>query len=169
MVYALPGNVGNFNSELTNLLIKNGAKLCTCADDIIRDFEQSSGGILNPFKLGSLEKTDPINCLKKYSVSAIVANDPIFKQSRKKSSIKPSYEEDVQENIEKHAKKEASLDGFDAETVKVYKRIPLGAECNIESLADSEIPLRKVMKSLLTLEMGRFVVMLPGEKVKRNF
>ena len=34
---ALPGNVGNANSELTNLLIKNGAKLCVAADDIIRD------------------------------------------------------------------------------------------------------------------------------------
>ncbi len=168
-LYALPGNVGNFNSELTNLLIKNGARLCTSADDIVRDFEQSSGGILNPFKLGTLEKVDPVDCLKKYSVSALVANDSVFRRKSKASHDDASSKENVSEKIEESVKKEVPIVGFDAETVKLYNRIPPGEECNIESLADSEIPLRKVMKALLALEMGRFVVMLPGEKVKRNF
>ena len=35
VVYAVPGNVGSPNSEVSNLLIKNGALLCTGAEDII--------------------------------------------------------------------------------------------------------------------------------------
>ena len=38
----------------------------------------------------------------------------------------------------------------------------------IESLSDEEMNLRTVMKLLLKLEMGRFVVILPGERVRRN-
>ena len=40
VVYALPGNVGNRNSEATNLLIKNGAKAFSSADDIVRDLKK---------------------------------------------------------------------------------------------------------------------------------
>ena len=57
---------------------------------------------------------------------------------------------------------------FDKVAVSVYKRIPADKETEIESLADSEIGLREVMKALLKLEMGRFIKILPGERVKRN-
>jgi hypothetical protein len=63
---------------------------------------------------------------------------------------------------------ETAMQSFDKEMLEIYKRIPQGEECAIESLVDSTLPLRSVMKGLLKLEMGRFVVMLPGEKVKRN-
>ncbi len=170
-LYALPGNVGNTNSELTNLLIKNGAKLCSCADDIVRDFEQGSLGRLNPFLLGSLEPVDILSELRKYSVSAVTPNDPVFKRKRKASENKETKKEKVEAASEKHSadSKAPVLDGFDKETLEIYKRIPQGEECSIESLVDSELSLRKVMRGLLRLEMGRFVVMLPGEKVKRSF
>ena len=57
---------------------------------------------------------------------------------------------------------------FDADLLKLYKKIPASGDCTVESLADAETPLRTVMKLLLKLEMGRFIVMLPGERVKRN-
>ena len=58
---------------------------------------------------------------------------------------------------------------IDGDTLRIYKKIPVNGECAIESLVDAEFPLRKVMTALLKLEMGRFIVMLPSEKVKRNF
>ena len=172
-LYALPGNVGNSNSELTNLLIKNGAKLCVCADDIVRDFEEDSNGLLNPFKLMQIERVDVYETLKRYSVSAVTSNDRIFKRSSKKNVQHTS------EEITKEEKQQAeyvdnsqstlnALSGFDSDTLAIYKKIPQTGECSIESLVDSELSLRKVMKGLLALEMGRFVVMLPGEKVKRS-
>jgi len=171
VLYALPGNVGNSNSELTNLLIKNGAKLCVSADDIVRDFEQDSQGILNPFELAKIEKIDPYDALKRFSVSAVTANDPIFRRTKKavdKSAMKRKTEV-KDENSVVEGVTTPVMDGFDAETLEIYKRIPQKGECTIESLVDSKLSLRKVMKGLLRLEMGRFVVMLPGEKVKRAF
>ena len=58
---------------------------------------------------------------------------------------------------------------FDGELLKIYKKIPLNEECTIESLTDSEMNLRAVMKLLLKLEMGKFITLLPGDRVKRNF
>ena len=57
---------------------------------------------------------------------------------------------------------------FDKETLALYKRIPLEGEIHIESLVDGDRDLRSIMKTLLKLEMGHFIVMLPGERVKRN-
>ena len=171
-LYALPGNVGNKNSELTNLLIKNGASLCSSADDIVRDFEEESLGLLNPFKLAEATKAEPIEFLKRYSVSAVTASDSIFFRSKNKktkadaSSVSIITEE--KQNEVNNKASETAMQSFDKEMLEIYKRIPQGEECAIESLVDSTLPLRSVMKGLLKLEMGRFVVMLPGEKVKRN-
>ena len=59
-------------------------------------------------------------------------------------------------------------DSFDKAALKVYKRIPVTGSCSLESLVDGEMSLREVMKYLLKLEMGGFVVMLPGECVSRK-
>ncbi len=170
VLYALPGNVGNVNSELTNLLIKNGARLCVSADDIIRDFDESSKGLLNPFKLAQIAKADVYEALKQYSVSAITSNDSVFRHSAKKSTSVPLAEKQSQQNkiIEIQEEPKMAMEGFDSDTLEIYKKIPQNEECSIESLVDSNLSLRKVMKGLLALEMGRFIVMLPGEKVKRS-
>ena len=155
-------------------MIKNGAKLCSSADDIVRDFEKDSLGLLNPFLLGSLQSVDILSELRKYSVCAVTSNDPVFKRRRKVDEGKEKTE-NQKETLEKSGSSPESndqtpiMDGFDKETLEIYKRIPQGGECSIESLVDSELSLRKVMRGLLRLEMGRFVVMLPGEKVKRSF
>jgi hypothetical protein len=60
------------------------------------------------------------------------------------------------------------LPEIDRDALKIYKKIPMDVECEVESLVDESHDLRVVMKTLLKLEMSRFVVMLPGDKVKRN-
>ena len=172
VVYALPGNVGNINSQLTNLLIKNGAKLCTSADDIISDYQDASLGKLNPFLLTEKRCVNVREVLFEYSVSALTDNDRVYKRNYKKAksenNVKESDAPAPQPTLASKPDEQALL-GFDADTLAIYKKIPLGKECSIESLVDSQFPLRKIMKGLLQLEMGSFVVMLPGEKVKRNF
>ena len=172
-LYALPGNVGNPNSELTNLLIKNGAKLCVSADDIIRDYEAQSHGILNPFLLANMQKADPYQFLRAYSVSAVTQNDSVFRRTnknvkKKKDNIQNDEHQEIKDIESVSNEPTKSLESFDGEMLKIYKRIPQNEECTIESLVDSDLPLRNVMKALLKLEMGRFVVMLPNEKVKRK-
>ena len=46
--------------------------------------------------------------------------------------------------------------------------IPTEGEILIEDLANGEYGMQSIMKALLKLEMGRFVTLIPGEKVKRN-
>lgn len=174
-LYALPGNVGNINSQLTNLLIKNGARLCTCADDIVRDFETSSLGRLNPFELAKPSSVDMFSVLSELEVSAVSAEDSIFKPSskRKKKDELPNTvsEPDVahSDEVSAPAFDMSKLEGFDALTVRIYQKIPSEGECKIESLVEDDLSMRIIMKGLLKLEMGRFVTLLPGERVRRNF
>ena len=169
-LYALPGNVGSPNSQLTNLLIKNGASLCTAADDVVRDFELRSHGRLNPHELAKPFSADMHAMLTKLGVSCVAVDDGIFKNSKKQKKIKV-VEEDVPKcKADSTAtEKTADLAGFDKTAIKLYKRIPTGEGCPIEALVDDELNLRDVMKGLLKLEMGCFITMLPGERVRRNF
>ncbi len=176
-VYALPGNVENKNSEVSNLLLKNGARACTCADDIVRDFESEYPGIIDPFALTRQKRPSMDEMLKKYCVSATSAEDDIFVSRPKRAAVRrdePKESEDRRFMPLKVATGAAadisapSTDGFDARTLGLYKRIPSNESCSIESLVDGEYSLRDVMKCLLKLEMGKFIKMLPGERVERN-
>lgn len=166
-VYALPGNVDNRESRVTNLLIRDGAKLFMSADDIVRDFEEASLGALDPFALASHKNPDMFTVLKEYKVSCVTPSDSIFPSWLKspRSSRKRSDDAPAPRSAEAF---EPTADAFDEKTISVYKKIPAEGECDIESLADGDISLREVMKCLLKLEMGRFVTLTPGERVKRN-
>ena len=165
-VFAFPGNVGSDGSQSTNLLIKNGAKLCTGAEDIIERFEKDYPGTLNPFLLKEHPEVDMLEIMRDLRISAITPNDDIF------SIPKPKKEKRVEVKPEPVKEEENLLPEmpvFDGELLKIYKKIPLNEECTIESRTDSEMNLRAVMKLLLKLEMGKFITLLPGDRVKRNF
>lgn len=174
-VYALPGNVGAKNSEATNWLIKNGAKLYTTAEDIIKDFEDVYRGELNPFKLPGEFKVDIKSVLKKYGVIAVAPSDDIFidpaaapKAGRNKQiSIDIQTPKITDEASEPKASPEPPSD-FDKKALDIYKKIPAQGTILIEELADSETSMRAVMQALLKLEMGHFIEMCPGELVRRK-
>ncbi|MBQ8302894.1 MAG: DNA-processing protein DprA [Clostridia bacterium] len=168
-VYALPGNVGSKNSELSNLLIKNGAKICTKAEDLLNDFAKSHPDVVNTFNLSDRMGVDMMEALREYEVCAVCPNDDVFyipkpwKRREETSAL-------VQEESEAPAKEEAHLPtSFDPKAFKVYKKIPAEGSCSIESLVDEEMNLRDIMRHLLTLEVGGFVRLLPGETVTRKF
>ena len=64
--------------------------------------------------------------------------------------------------------KSISETGFDKETLEIYLKIPPDGEVPILSLADEKHDTKSVMRAIFRLDVGKFVVMLPGEKVKRN-
>ena len=167
-LYALPGNIESSNSELTNLLLKNGAKIITAADDIVRDYQDKYPGALNPFNLSVKLPVDIMDTLTKYSVVATSPSDDIFPSPvrRKKREIKaPEKKEAKPIEIENDSTVKTE---FDARTFNIYTKIPTSGDCSIESLVDGEYSLRDVMKCLLKLEMGHFITMLPGERVSRK-
>lgn len=168
-VYALPGNVGSKTSELTNLLIKGGARLCTCADDIVRDFLDKYPGKLNPFMLPELTRLDFMSVLRELSVVAVCSGDDIFIPSRQKplkaAASVPKALETEEETLSQVVEPPSD---FDKTALAVYKRIPVSGDVSLEELTDSEINLRQVMKALLKLEMGGFIRMLPADRVTRK-
>ena len=171
-VFAFPGNVGNDGSQSTNLLIKNGAHLCTAAEDIIKKFEKEYLGELNPFLLKERPDVNMLDVLRDLKVSAVTPGDEIFKTPRPKRENKPQTAKHTENADNGSDKKEENLlpemPPFDAELLKLYKKIPTSEDCAIESLTDETNNLRTVMKLLLKLELGRFVTLLPGDRVKRN-
>jgi DNA processing protein len=167
VVYALPGNVGNKNSEVTNLLLKNGAKPLTGADDIIRDFETTAPGMLNPFGISKKERVNINDALASFHVSCTTAGDSVFRRAYRKNtdSKKVKARED---NEPQKQEKDISKLSFDKKTIAIYKKIPLDSGCALEELVDDNLSLRDIMSGLLRLEIAGFVTMLPGDRVKRN-
>ena len=175
LVYALPGNVGSSNSELSNLLIKNGAKLCTCADDIVRDFMDKYPGVINPFNLPKISKIDYLAVLSEYKVVAVCPSDDIFipsyNQPIKVATKKPDIVHNKKNESDFPENEQKSIDppeGFDINALRIYKLIPQERDIDVESLTSDEMSLRTVMSALLKLEMGGFIKMLPSGRVARK-
>lgn len=168
VVYALPGNVGTENSQVPNLLIKDGARLFTSAEDIISDFRDSYGGILNPFNLKDRPAVDMMESLSALEVVANCPGDKIFDPPRRNTRSDPVIARERSEEKKDNPSDESSIPCFDKATLSVYKKIPLDSDIEIEALVDEQMNLREIMKAVLKLEMASFIVMLPGERVARK-
>lgn len=170
-VYALPGNINSSNSETPAILLKNGAKAITSADDIVSQYIDVFPGMINPFKMRPRTTSNMImEALKKYSVVANAPSDDIYFSRSKKSNYhqfstvdysSPEGSKIIDNN--QHVKP-----CVDDRTFKIYTKIPVSGSCPIESLVDADNTLRDVMKSLLALEVSHFIKMEPGERVSRK-
>ncbi len=167
VVYALPGNVGDKGSEVTSLLLKDGARIFTRAEDIIKDFSESYRGMLNPFLLKEKCPVDMMSALSSLGVIANCPGDKIYEPPR--NVKKPEYISSQSEiNHAKTQEDNPDMSGFDKNSLAVYKKIPCDSQIEIEALVDDKMNLRDVMKALLKLEMASFITMLPGERVERK-
>ena len=161
-VFALPGNVGNQNSEVSNLLIRNGASLFTSANDVILALEKDCVGRLNPFKITG-ERPSLLDALTEYQVSAVSAGDPIFKAPRAKKMQNPSTQAE-----HKPPADEKILSTLNGKNLTLYNKIPQSSDIAVNDLIDEEHSLKDVMRGLLTLEMMQLVTMLPGDRVTKK-
>lgn len=178
LVYAVPGNVGSKNSEASNIMLKDGAKLTTCAEDIISDFENHGEALLNRFKLKE-HRPDLYEAMRNSGASAITADDFSFTPKIKRPPVgidnAPTTGATLRVAAAPELKKsepnteEAPAFGFDKIALTVYKRIPEGVECSFESLAGDGIDVRDVAKAVLKLQIGGFVTVYPGDTVARKF
>ena len=170
-LYALPGNVDIKTSEISNVLIKTGAKLVTDAYDIVSDFEFLYLGKLNPFRMAEPSGVRMFDCLREYEVACVTPSDDVFRtpKKRREKEIRETVKEEYEITADSTSVPEdRSAEIFDKWALEVYKRIPTDVECDIEELVLDGEDVRTVMKALLTLDMGNFVDMLPGEQVRRK-
>lgn len=167
-VYALPGNIGSSNSFVPNLLLKEGAKICTRAEDVLNDLSVKYTSLINTFNLNDKIGVDMMGALHEYEVVAICPSDDIFDTPKPWTTKKGLSPESNTEVVEPKVSVEPPQD-FDKKSLILYKRIPQKGSCSIESLVDEETPLRDVMRYILKLEVNGFVRLLPGECVARKF
>ena len=168
-VYALPGNVDNKTSEVANILIQNGAKLIISAVDIIADLENEYLGRVFVAKISPKPDIAMDVALRQFEISCVCPSDPIFTPPRTKKKRSAKASEPLEAEIEPLVQiSEAVPDSLDEDTLRIYTKIPVYGGCSINDLVDETDKMHKVMKALLKLEMGRFVTILPGERVKRN-
>lgn len=59
-LFAIPGQVGEFSSNGTNLLIKEGARAVTCAEDVISIYENEYFAVLNLDYLSQPNRDKPV-------------------------------------------------------------------------------------------------------------
>ena len=147
--------------------------MCTRAEDILNDFTDKYPTKINIFNLKDRMDVDMIGVLRDLQVSATCPDDDIFDVPRNYSNAKEKIKSIFSKPEPKMPIEEVEVkepdESFDKGALKLYKRIPTEGSCPIESLVDDEMPLRIVMRHLLKLEVGGFIVMLPGETVARKF
>ena len=177
-IYALPGNVDNKTSAVSNSLIKNGAKLITDAYDIVRDFEYQYLGKLNPFNMQSGDNHPMMEILTKYKVNCVTHSDSVFAHNgsskRKEVSVVPTQTDKTDTSVatstvETDKTSSIAEAGFDKNTMEIYLKIPKGSEVPYSDLTDEKHSMKDVVRALFRLNLGNFVVLLPGERVKRSF
>ena len=166
-IYALPGNVDNVTSEVANVLIQNGARLIISAVDVVKDLENVYLGKVFVGKIKPKPQTAMDEALLRYEISCVCPSDDIFTPARKKRTRKAPVNTEADEVRVTAVDIEARVPELDAETLCIYQKIPCEGDISVDELVDETDKLNKVMKALLKLEMGRFVTMLPGERVKR--
>lgn len=174
-VYALPGNVNERNGFCTAVLLKEGAKCATCADDILSDFSHEYNGKINIFKL--LNKV-PQNV--KTALSKLGAKSPSKKTKDKNQKNIKSYDipieeikkgsvEEISEAQDKisDAEKEDILSSLSKETVEFYKRIPENETVYIEALAEGE-NINDAMSATTMLEVYGLIEVFPGNRIRKK-
>ena len=182
-IFALPGNADEKNSEATSLLLKQGARPVTCADDIIRVYEPLYGARLNIFKL--LEPTDVR--MNKVLSSLRISARPYY----------PKYKtyEAVEENKEKQERSRkpllASRKGkdvctpvmgedqggedlppekkklLDEKAIAVYRAIPRGKGKTVDELCAAGFSAGEVLAALTMLEIHQCVTAIAGGRCVR--
>ena len=166
-VFALPGNVESKNSFAPNLLIKDGANICTRAEDLLNKFLDIYPSKINLFALRDRMDANMMDVLTELRVSATCPGDEIFSTYWSAKRVNSARQEISVEN--EPVEQAEPGNEFDRTTIDIYRRIPPKEGCSIESLVDEEVSLKDLMRHLLKLEISGFVVMLPGEMVARKF
>ncbi len=174
-VYALPRNVDEENGEGTALLLREGAKCITCADDVVSDFSSSYNGKINIFKLLKKSSLNMEATLMRMGVAFAPYGE------RKNNGKETDKNEINTANTENKAEQSESIRtssvtdeekrsvfamlGKDAEVF--YNRIPENDAVYIESIAKKG-KITEAMSTTTLLEVYGLIESLPGNRIRRK-
>ena len=190
-LFAVPTAIDLYGTSGTNSLIKHGARVCSGIIDIVNDFCVAGGFVLpKADRLENRTQTDFMQVLSKYKVVANTPDDDIYTPSGFNTKpvdtfLPPRTDAEIKaaastENKPKTLPKTVDyydehqftashgLSGFSKEQMAIFKRIPPNGDCAIESLLLDGMSMNTLMRYLLKLEMQKFIVILPGDRVRRK-
>lgn len=175
-LYALPGNADEENAQGTTLLLKNGARPVSCADDIIRRYEPLYGHHLNIFNLLKPTNAKVDRVLTHYRVSARTKAPGYHKKDVSQTADKgqdaaPKTNEKRQvektQPVSLSPINEDKIAKLDDGTAAVYRAMPVGKAITIDEICATGLPAGQVMTALTMLELNKLVSPLPGGRYIR--
>lgn len=174
-IFALPGNVGEINSNGTNSLIRDGAHPVFCASDILREYLPLYEKVLNIKRMKSLEMMPEYdaNVLARYGVTPEFINVTKTKASesvrRDSETVKaPVKKSDIKK--EKHDDGSKTIyESLSPELRRVYDRLPQDSGAvSIDRLTGDGVGTKEVIAALTMLELQGLVEALPGGLYSRK-
>ncbi len=176
-LFALPGEVGKKTSEGPNELIREGARMARCAEDILNTYEFLYGDVLDQERRARALRF-PVSAEKafeRYGVGVLYGNskaernDTRSSAAEKKSSCQAKdmpQEENKQEakecNTDATFPKMDRLSSLDEISRKVYLALPDGKLFSADGVVCDELSTVQVLTSLTMLELCGLVVSQPG-------
>lgn len=163
-LFALPGKIDDSNSDGPNELIRSGANVVLCADDIIKHYDFlyhdviAYGGLARAVRHS--ECSDGI--LKRYGVSP-------FGRGKRSADTDEAARHDAAEMPAKPPLSKLTSDGsatvlasLDEATVRVFELLPDGTSFAPDTVAAHGIDVGDVITALTMLEICGLVSSLPG-------
>lgn len=179
-LFAIPGNVGNPNSNGTNSLIHEGASMVLCTDDILGAYEFYYGDKIDYLGLSYARARSDVDpdalakmeiCSKLVSKNEIRDEKPEIGNNIMRPRIQPKYKNEkgsaVQKNEGEKADKieEAELTPEEARVLEV---MPRDRAVNADYFMSRGLNASDVLGALVTLEIKGLTSSLPGGLYIRN-
>lgn len=175
-IYALPGNVGESNSEAPNYLIKTGAQAATCADDILKNYAYMYPGKIDLSRLLSPSRPDADERLAAFGVYRDIEFKGDNAQQKKKEPLKPlkklfekkikkentSITEDAAPSISTNAEEDIK-EKLGDNAVAVYRAIASLSSPDVDAICNHlKLDSSAVMTALTMLEISGHIMSMPG-------
>lgn len=148
MLFAFPGPVKNFSTEGTNQLLMEGAKVATCAIDVLEQF-------LDKYSNLNLSASKERPVFEKHLKVASSFNEESF-YGKKEEFVKPQVEE-----------KPTAIERFDTsklseEEKTVYDAMVFDKPNSYDALANLDFDASKLASILMMLEISGAIESTPG-------
>ena len=182
-LFAVPGKVNESNSEGPNDLIREGANVALCTDDIVRHYDFLYHDDIDYSGLYVAKRRSDMSdrVLRSYGVSSVCRKGGFIAEadgeSAKKESVDtPKKQQEPKESVPEQTETESvnatvAKDGIystlDAVTKKVYDLMNDGESVTPDVIAAKGVNISEAITALTMLEISGLVVSVPGGAFRR--
>ncbi len=167
-IFALPGNIGEENAEGPNDLIREGAHVALCADDIIKHYDFLYHDAINYRGLNRAKRTSDIDVsvFLRFGMRDELYLGTSTKVDIKKETVVSVKKEEKVSLSEPQAKGSEQnsdlLAGLDENTRRIFEEMPINSAVCPDALIQNGMSVPDVITALTMLELCGLVSSLPG-------